>query len=128
MFHNPCKIYFSITEISSFLFVFIHSSHNVGLTPQTFIFELWLQIQPRPYCINICLIGAPRYNLLGEGIYYASKVKSKPLFVTEYHRKHKHQKKATESKALKNKHAMRMTYLIEVEQTTVLSKADKNHQ
>lgn len=62
--------------------------------PHKLIFELWLQIQPRPYWINICLIGALRYNLLGEGSYYASKVKSKPLFATEYHGKHEHQKKS----------------------------------
>lgn len=58
------------------------------------------------------LIGALRYNLLGKGIFYASKVKTKLLFVTECNREHKYQQAATELKALQNKSAARMTYLI----------------
>lgn len=90
----PCEIPFSSTEISFCLLFYLHSFFpsikttyyfcglclTEALTLQTLIPELWLQAQPRPYCINVCMIGALRYNLPGKRIFfYASKVKSKPL-------------------------------------------------
>lgn len=94
MLQSPCEILSSSTEISFCLLFYLHSffpyikitycSYGLclteALTLQTLVPELWLQAQPRPYCTNICMIGALRYNLPGKRIFfYASKVKTKPL-------------------------------------------------
>jgi len=96
MLQSYCEVPFSSTEIFFCLLFYLPSffpsikptyyscgfcvTEALTLTLQTLIPELWLQAQPRRYCINICMTGVLRCNLPGKGIFfYASEVETKPL-------------------------------------------------
>lgn len=93
MLPSLCEVSFSRTKISFCLVFCLHSFfpsvtttyYSCGLcvtealTLKILIPELWLLSQPRPYCMNTCVIEILRYNLSGKVIFYASEVKTKPL-------------------------------------------------